>query len=141
MKLVPNQMFDPHDDASGQRDNVASVKKTSTANNQQIFQMQISKEALTNVARHAKASRVDVSIQKLPGSICMRIKDDGRSFDAERVLRTTGKGRLCLLGMMERLQIVGGSLDVESAPGQGTTILAHVPLGKVAGWRTAEAKS
>ena len=48
MKLVPNQMFDPHDDASGQRDNVASVKKTSTANNQQIFQMQISKEALTN---------------------------------------------------------------------------------------------
>ena len=90
----------------------------------------VAQEALTNVVRHAKASRVDVSIQKLPDSICMRIKDDGKSFDAERVLRTTGKGRLGLLGMRERLQMVGGCFEVESAPGQGTTIVAHLPLGK-----------
>ena len=90
----------------------------------------VAQEALTNVARHAKAGRVDVSIQKLPGSICMKIKNDGKSFDAERVLRTTGKGRLGLLGMRERLQMVGGCFEVESALGQGTTIVAHLPLGK-----------
>ena len=90
----------------------------------------VAQEALTNVARHAKASHVDVSIQKLPGGVCMKIKDDGKSFDVERVLRTTGKGRLGLLGMRERLMIVGGCFDVESAPGEGTTIVAHLPLGK-----------
>jgi PAS domain S-box-containing protein len=110
---------------------VAAVEKLESSKRTALYR--VAQEALTNVARHAKASRVDVSIQKLPGSICMRIKDDGRSFDVERVLRTTGKGRLGLLGMRERLQMVGGCFDVESAPGQGTTILAHVPLGKVAG--------
>ena len=98
----------------------------------------VAQEALTNVARHAKASRVEVNIQKLPGGICMKIKDDGQSFDAERVLQTTGKGRLGLLGMRERVEMVGGCFDVESAPGKGTTIVAHLPPGKVARGGQAE---
>ncbi len=103
----------------------------------------VAQEALTNVARHAKASRVDVSIKKLPGSVCMRIKDDGQSFDVERVLRTTGKGRLGLLGMRERVEMVGGCFEVESAPGQGTTIVAHLPPGKnrTQGAESAETKT
>ena len=99
----------------------------------------VAQEALTNVARPAKASHVDVSIQKLPGSICLKLKEDGEFFDAERVLRTTGKGRLGLLGMRERLEMVGRCFDFESAPRQGTTIGAHLPLGKVARGGQAEA--
>jgi signal transduction histidine kinase len=92
----------------------------------------VAQEALTNVARHARASRVEVSIQKLPDSICMKIKDDGKSFDVERALRANGGKRPGLLGMRERLEMVGGRFDVESAPGKGTTVTARIPLGKTA---------
>jgi PAS domain S-box-containing protein len=107
----------------------AAVEKLESSRRTVLYR--VAQEALTNVARHAKASQVDVSLQQLPGGICMKIKDDGKSFDVERVLRTTGKGRLGLLGMRERLQMVGGCFEVESAPGQGTTIVAHLPSGKV----------
>ena len=90
----------------------------------------VAQEALTNVARHARASRVEVSIQKLPDSICMKIKDDGKSFDVERALHANGGKRLGLLGMRERLEMVGGRFDVDSAPGKGTTVEAQIPLGK-----------
>lgn len=89
----------------------------------------VAQEALTNVARHAHASRVEVSIQKMQDRVCMNIKDDGKSFDVEHVLRSKGNGRLGLLGMRERLEMVGGGLVVESAPRQGTTIHAQIPLG------------
>ncbi|MGD0061352.1 MAG: histidine kinase [Verrucomicrobiia bacterium] len=85
-------------------------------------------EALTNVGRHAHASRVDVNIQKLPRAVGLTIQDDGRSFQVERVLRAKRNKRLGLLGMRERVEMVGGSLRIESAPGQGTTIHAEIPF-------------
>ena len=89
----------------------------------------VAQEALNNVARHAQASRVEVSIQKLPNRhVCMKIKDDGKSFQVQRVLRAKGNKHLGLLGMRERLEMVGGSFAVESAPGKGTTICAKIPL-------------
>jgi signal transduction histidine kinase len=84
---------------------------------------------LNNVARHAQASRVEVSIEKLPGRICMKINDDGKSFDVDRVLPPRRNNRLGLLGMRERLEMVGGNFSVESAPGEGTTVRAQIPLG------------
>jgi len=92
----------------------------------------VAQEALTNVARHAQASRVEVSLRKWPGSYCIRIADDGKSFDVDRTLNGKGRNRLGLVGMRERLEMVGGCFDVESAPGKGTTIVAHIPRGKVA---------
>ena len=92
----------------------------------------VAQEALNNVARHAQASRVEVSIQKLPDSICMKIKDDGKSFQVDRVLHGKGSKRLGLLGMRERLEMVGGHFGVESVQGQGTTVIAQIPLGKAA---------
>lgn len=89
----------------------------------------VAQEALANAARHAHASLVEVSIQKKPEGICMSIRDDGRSFDPERVARGKGAKRLGLLGMKERLEMVGGRLDVESAPGKGTTIHAWISSG------------
>jgi signal transduction histidine kinase len=76
---------------------------------------------------------VEVNIQKLPDGICMKIKDDGKSFKVERVLPANGGKRLGLLGMRERLEMIGGHLDIESAPGKGTTIIAQIPLGKLRG--------
>jgi signal transduction histidine kinase len=93
----------------------------------------VAQEALTNVSRHAQASRVEVSIQKLTDGICMKVKDNGKSFQVERVLNAKGRKRLGLLGMRERLEMVGGCFNVESVPGQGTTISAQIPLGKLAG--------
>jgi two-component system sensor histidine kinase DegS len=87
----------------------------------------VAQEALTNIARHAQASRADVKIQKLNGAICMTIKDNGKRFHEKRVLHAQKSKRLGLLGMRERLEMVGGNFTVASAPGKGTTILAQVP--------------
>ena len=88
----------------------------------------VAQEALTNVARHAQASQAEVKIQQLNGSVCMRIKDNGKGFQTERVLHAKKGKRLGLLGMRERLEMVGGDFTVTSAPGKGTTVLAQIPL-------------
>jgi signal transduction histidine kinase len=95
----------------------------------------VAQEALTNIARHAQASRAEVTIQKLDGAICMRIKDNGKGFQEQRVLRAKKAKRLGLLGMRERLEMVGGNITIQSTPGQGTTLQAQVPLtnGRAAG--------
>jgi signal transduction histidine kinase len=103
----------------------AAVEQLATAKRTVLFR--VAQEALTNVARHAQASRVEVSIQKLPDCICMRIKDDGKSFQVQRVLLAQGSKHLGLLGMRERLEMVGGRFDVESVAGTGTTIQAQIP--------------
>jgi signal transduction histidine kinase len=99
--------------------------------NKRTILYRVAQEALTNVARHAQANRVEVSIQKLADSVGMQIKDDGKSFQVERVLNARGQKRLGLLGMRERLEMVGGRFEIESAPGKGTTVIAQIPLGKV----------
>lgn len=90
----------------------------------------VAQAALTNVAQHAQANLVNVDIQKNHRFIHMQIKDDGKSFHVERVLFAKKNKRLGLLGMRERVEMVGGSFKVESAKGTGTTIGAHIPLTK-----------
>jgi signal transduction histidine kinase len=100
-------------------------------NDRRTVLYRIAQEALTNVARHAKASRVDVNIQKLPSGARMEIKDDGKSFQVERVLYGKGSKRLGLLGMRERVEMVGGTFCVESEPGQGTAVRVEIPFAHV----------
>ena len=88
----------------------------------------VAQEALTNVARHAHASQVEVRIQKLNGVFCMKIKDNGKGFPAGGVLYVNRKKRLGLLGMRERVEMVRGKFAIESVPGNGTTILAQIPF-------------
>ena len=88
----------------------------------------VAQEALTNVARHAQASFVEVNLEKCPNAICLKIKDNGKSFQAQRVMQSKRNTRLGLLGMRERLEMVGGKFVVESSPGKGTTIQAQIPL-------------
>jgi signal transduction histidine kinase len=105
------------------------VEKLDIARRTVLFR--VAQEALTNVARHAQASRVECNIQKLGDGLDMKIKDDGQSFQVERVLGGKGSKRLGLLGMRERVEMVGGIFVVVSAPGQGTTIQVTIPLVKM----------
>ena len=106
----------------------AGVEQLDTARRTVLYR--VAQEALTNVSRHARASRVEVTLQKLPDGIGMKISDDGKSFSVERTLHANRGKRLGLLGMKERLEMVGGKFGVESAPGKGTTIEAQIPLRK-----------
>ena len=98
--------------------------------NQRTILYRVAQEALTNVSRHAQASGVEVSIRKLAEGICMKITDNGKSFEVERVLNARGPKRLGLLGMRERVEMVGGRFTVDSILGTGTTITALIPLEK-----------
>ena len=90
----------------------------------------VAQAALTNVAQHAQASLVNVSIRKFRNSIQMEINDNGKSFNVEQVLFSKRNKRLGLLGMRERVEMVGGNFRVESAPGKGTAIRAEIPFTK-----------
>jgi signal transduction histidine kinase len=98
--------------------------------NQRTILYRVAQEALTNVSRHAHASHVDLTIHQLADGVCMKIKDDGRSFQVEKAFNAHGNKRLGLLGMQERLNMVGGRFEVASKPGSGTTITAFLPSGK-----------
>lgn len=89
----------------------------------------ISQEALTNVTRHAQANQVQLTIQRYKTGVSFEIKDDGCGFDLEQVFGqeapTSGTG---LLGMRERIVLLGGVFKVNSAPGAGTQVLIEIPL-------------
>lgn len=104
----------------------AGVEKLSNAKRTVLYR--VAQEALTNVGRHAEASRVDVTIQRIPRGVRMRVKDNGHSFRVDRVAMARKGGHLGLLGMRERVEMVGGSFAVESEPGKGTTIQADIPF-------------
>jgi len=84
----------------------------------------IVQEALTNVVKHASARRVSITLVRKQGFAVVVVEDDGLGFDP----RTTRTGSLGFVGMRERVELVGGRLTVESAPGAGTTIAAEVPV-------------
>lgn len=87
----------------------------------------IAQEALRNVVRHANAGAVDVTLRTLDGGLQLAVCDDGVGFDPSRKRERLSLG---LASMRERVRSLGGELEVDSTPGQGTTILAWVPLNK-----------
>jgi signal transduction histidine kinase len=91
-------------------------------------------EALTNVRKHAGASRVSVILEHRRDHLLAIVEDDGCGFDPEAVRRSASAGqRLGLFGMQERAALVGGTVQIESSPGQGTTVFVRVPLPGRAG--------
>ena len=93
-----------------------------------IVLFRVAQEALTNVVRHARASQVRINITDGGEFIRMEIVDDGRSFSVERTMNAPNHDRLGLIGMRERVEMVGGCLTVESVTGKGTTIRADIPV-------------
>ena len=84
----------------------------------------IVQEALTNIVKHAEASRVSILLVRRSGSATVVIEDDGQGFDPAK-LREEGMG---IMGMRERVELHEGRLTVESTPGSGATLVAEVPL-------------
>ena len=89
-------------------------------------------EALNNVAKHACARRVSVIAARRRGELTALVEDDGQGFDPGRVGWESGGRSLGLLGMRERLGLVGGTLAIDSGDGEGTTVRATIPLDQPA---------
>jgi len=85
----------------------------------------IAQEALNNTAKYSRARRVEVILERRADSILLVVEDDGIGFYAEAKAIGHGFG---LVGMRERAALVGGSLEIESAPGQGTTVLVRIDV-------------
>jgi signal transduction histidine kinase len=81
-------------------------------------------EALTNVAKHAQATQVWVKLSTGAGDVRLEVQDNGRGFDPQTGPQPAGIG---LLGLQERLDVLGGRLEIESQPGQGVCLIAHLP--------------
>jgi PAS domain S-box-containing protein len=90
----------------------------------------VAQEALTNVARHACAQHVWIELDQSEGRLQLTIRDDGAGFDVTRAFEQAGsRGNLGLLGMRERVEILGGNLEVDSGVGRGTRIRISLPNG------------
>jgi two-component system, chemotaxis family, CheB/CheR fusion protein len=89
----------------------------------------ITQEALNNVHKHAHASRASILLERRNSDAVLVVEDDGVGFDADRLEVPPGRERgLGLTGMRERAAVIGGTLEIESQPGKGTTLYVRVPL-------------
>lgn len=86
-------------------------------------------EALTNIVKHAHAQNVSLVVERKADKLIAIVEDDGCGFDVRAVVEATAEeGKLGLHGMRERIELVGGRLQFESAPGAGTSVFVEIPL-------------
>ena len=93
----------------------------------EIHVIRVIQEALTNVRKHARATRAVVRASSEDGMVVFRVEDDGRGFDVTGAV-LEHDGGFGLHSMRERMELIGGTLSIESATGQGTRIIARVPV-------------
>ena len=124
-RLRPGVLDDP---GAGRRHRLVYrrfEKRTKVSDRVATAAYRIAQEALTNVARHSKASHVDVS-QRAEGEILtLSVEDDGRGFDLRELPESAGLG---VAGMRERAERIGGVLEIMSRPGEGTRVRLKVPV-------------
>jgi len=89
-------------------------------------------EALTNVSKHAQASRVEVLIDIVDGEVSLSVRDDGVGFDLGQTPQFVARGHFGLAGMRERIELAGGRCTIESTTGRGTSVSACLPVEEVA---------
>jgi signal transduction histidine kinase len=105
-----------------------SADLTQLSESQQIALLALVQEALSNVRKHGEASNVQISIVPDPAGIRAQVSDDGRGFDPETtVARAARAGRLGLVGMHERMRMLGGQTRIDSRPGGPTVVSAVLP--------------
>lgn len=95
---------------------------------QKTVLFRVAQESLTNVAKHARATRVDVIFRKAGEHLLMEIADNGKSFHINQAGVATRKQRLGLLGMQERVRLVNGRFVIMPQPGKGTTVRVLIPI-------------
>jgi signal transduction histidine kinase len=96
---------------------------------QRIALLRVLQEALSNIRQHSGSDQVAVTLRENDADgLCMEIRDEGHGFDPTGVVPDAdGQGGIGLVGMRERLRLLGGRLEIESAPGEGTTLKARLP--------------
>jgi two-component system NarL family sensor kinase len=92
-----------------------------------VLLLMTSRELLANAAEHSGASRVTVRIFEPQGRVFLEVRDDGCGFERRRLRRALEEGHIGLASTAERIAAVGGTFEIESTPGSGTTIRASVP--------------
>jgi signal transduction histidine kinase len=100
----------------------------------------IVQEALTNVVRHAAATRVSVIVERHDGTVVVVVEDDGKGFDVSAAQNDPWPGGLGLRGIRERVALLGGAVDMESRPGAGTTLYARIPTSNHGGAATPQSE-
>ncbi len=103
-----------------------AIRKQNLATLYETTLFRIAQESLTNVARHAQAQHISLSLSQDQHSIYLQVRDDGRGFDPSD--KHMGLG---IAGMRERAASLGGKVTIVSQPGQGTTVEACLPLSKI----------
>ncbi len=93
----------------------------------------IFQEALTNVARHAQATQIDIDLNEEKGHLVLVVHDNGRGIDESQINSSKSIG---LIGMRERAEVFGGKVEITGAPGKGTRLVARVPVRRSAGEET-----
>lgn len=96
---------------------------------QELVLFRVAQESITNIAKHARATRVDITFNRQPAEVCMEIKDNGRAFCVAKTLQAKAGRRLGLRGMEERVRLVRGEFSIESVAGQGTRVRVQLPVG------------
>jgi signal transduction histidine kinase len=105
----------------------AAIKETLWDQDLNTAFFRIFQETLTNIIRHARASRVDVRLAEMSGYLVLEVKDNGRGISEAEINNTQSIG---LLGMRERAALLGGEVRVSGEPGKGTTIRVRIPLSQ-----------
>lgn len=86
-------------------------------------------EALRNIGRHSRASKAEVSVRFEEGKTAVTIRDNGIGFQLpEKMSELSCSGKLALVGMQERARFLGGSLEIKSEPGTGTSVIVEAPI-------------
>ncbi|MBN2441239.1 MAG: PAS domain S-box protein [Spirochaetales bacterium] len=93
---------------------------------QELLIYRIIQEALSNIRKHSHATKADISLLAKGKEIMVEVKDDGQGFEIINGPMFLEKGKLGLMGMKERSHLLGGTLDISSKPGKGTTITLHL---------------
>ncbi len=105
----------------------SSLEEVALGDEETTVLFRILQETLTNVARHASATRVEVSLDEEQGYVCLRVQDNGRGITESEVDGTRSFG---LLGMRERVLLRSGDFTIQGTPGRGTTVVIRLPLIK-----------
>lgn len=114
---------------TGIKTEVEGTVSVEQLNNQQgTVLYRVAQESLTNVFKHAQATKVKIRLRQLASAVSMEIIDNGRAFDVPGPDHARGRQPLGLLGMQERVRLVNGQFAIESVPKRGTTVRVEIPL-------------
>jgi PAS domain S-box-containing protein len=128
--LIPavRELCDRWHNETGVAAEVIADSHADVASDVETLAYRVVQEALSNVKKHAQATRVTVRIEAMVGTLRVEVRDDGLGFDVEMAREFLKSGRVGLASMRERAELAGGTLTVKSSPGSGTAIMATLPF-------------